>query len=215
MKNNELGLLFIRLLEQSFKFNCHHLGSSFSSLPIIKDIYDEMSSEDSFVLSCGHAAAALYVILEKKIGRDSSELFETMGEHPHRNEKWEIDCSTGSLGMGISVAVGMAIANKNKKVFCLVSDGECSEGIFWESIRFAKLAKIENLFIYVNLNGWSGYDRVDKIELKNDISSINNKVILRETNNYPFESYGLKSHYMNLDEELYLKLKGRICEDFL
>jgi transketolase len=215
MKNEELGKLFIRLLDQSFKHNCHHLGSSFSSLPIISEIFAVKKDEDSFVLSCGHAAAALYVILEKKLGRDSSELFDLMGEHPHRNKNWEIDCSTGSLGMGISVAVGMALANKNTKVFCLVSDGECSEGVFWESIRFANQAKLENLFIYVNLNGWSGYDRVDKFQLKNDINSINKKVIIRETSNYPFEDFGLESHYMNLSENLYEKLKERICEDFL
>jgi len=213
--SSELGNLYLRLLDQSFAFNFHHLGSAFSTLPIIYDIYKEKESKDAFILSCGHAAAALYVVLEKEFGADSSELFSIMGEHPHRDKKWRIDCSTGSLGMGISVAVGMALADPNQRVYCIVSDGECSEGIFWESIRFAKAVNLTNLIIHVNMNGWSGYDKVDTSKLSSDITSVNNRVIINATNNYPFENFGLSSHYVNLDKKLYLELKMRICEDFL
>lgn len=215
VSNSELGKLYLRLLDQSFAYNFHHLGSAFSTLSIIFDIYKEKDSNDAFILSCGHAAAALYVMLEKEFGADSSELFSVMGEHPHRDEKWKIDCTTGSLGMGISVAVGFALANPDQRVYCIVSDGECSEGIFWESIRFAKSVNLTNIIIYVNMNGWSGYDEVDTIKLVKDINSVNDRVIIKSTNNYPFENFGLKSHYMNLDQKLYLELKKRICEDFL
>lgn len=205
---------FLRLLDQSFKYKSHHLGSSFSSLPIILDIYSQKNPLEKFILSNGHAAAALYIVLEKEKNKDSSILFEKMGEHPHRNEEWGIDCTTGSLGMGISVATGMALADRKHKVYCLVSDGECAEGVFWESIRFAKYQKVTNLNIYVNINGWAGYDEVDKEELAKEISSVNSSVQIRFTNNYPFEEFELGAHYMNLDKKLYEKVRERICEDY-
>jgi len=204
----------LRLLDQSYKYKCHHLGSAFSSLPIILEIYDEMTNFDKFILSSGHAASALFVVLERVKNRDSSILFEKMGDHPHRDEEWGIDCSTGSLGMGISVATGMALASPQKRVFCLVSDGECSEGVFWESIRFAKYSKLNNLRIYVNINGWAGYDKIDKVELCKEITSINSSIKIRFTDNFPFENHGLAAHYMSLNEDLYEKAKEQICEKY-
>lgn len=204
----------LRLLDQSFKYKSHHLGSAFSSLPIILEIYENFTDLDKFILSSGHAASALYVVLEHIKNRDSSILFETMGEHPHRNKEWGIDCSTGSLGMGLSVAVGMAIANRGVKVNCLVSDGECSEGVFWESIRFSKYANLDNLNIYVNLNGWAGYDKVNTDELAKEISAVNSAVKLKFTSNFPFEKFGLRGHYMTLDEEIYKEAREQICEKY-
>jgi transketolase len=210
-----LGKNYLRLLDQSFKFNSHHLGSAFSALPIVLEIYAEKQKEDVFILSSGHAAAALYVVLEQEAKRDSSELFEKMGEHPHRDKSWDIYCTTGSLGMGIAVATGVAIADREKNVYCLVSDGECSEGVFWESIRFIKQNKLTNLYVYVNINGWAGYDKINSKELADEITSMNNLIKIRKTNNYPFEEFGLAAHYMNLNQELYKKLREKICEDFL
>lgn len=212
--DKKLGENYLRLLDQSFKFNSHHLGSAFSALPIVLEIYAEKQKDDVFILSSGHATAALYVVLEQELKRDSSELFEKMGEHPHRDKNWGIYCTTGSLGMGIAVATGVAIADRKKNVYCLVSDGECSEGVFWESIRFIKQNKLTNLFIYVNINGWAGYDKIDSNELAKEITSINNSVKIRKTSNYPFEEFGLTAHYMNLTQELYKKLREKICEDF-
>lgn len=205
----------LRLLDQSYSFKSHHLGSAFSSIPLILEIYAKMNKGDKFVLSSGHAAAALYIVLEKELGIDSSILFESMGEHPHRNTDFGVDCSTGSLGMGISVAVGMALANQSKKVYCLVSDGECAEGVFWESIRFVKQKKLKNLIIYVNINGWAGYDQINSKELSKEITSVNDLVQIRFTSNYPFEEHGLSAHYMNLTKEKYEESRGRVCEDYL
>lgn len=204
----------LRLLDQNYKYGLHHLGSAFSSLPIILEIYKTMEATDRFILSSGHAASALYVVLEKVKNRDSSVLFEEMGEHPHRDLSWGVDCSTGSLGMGISVATGMALANPLKKVFCLVSDGECFEGVFWESIRFAKQKNLDNLHIFVNINGWTGYDSINKQELSNEITCLNSSVNIRFTDNFPFEGYGNSAHYLNLSDELYNEAKERICEKY-
>ena len=105
---------------------------------IIDEIYKSKNEEDIFILSSGHAALALYVILEKYEGKDAEELFLKHGGHPHRDEENGIYCSTGSLGLGITVAVGRALADKNRKVHVLISDGESAEGSVWEALRFIK-----------------------------------------------------------------------------
>ena len=214
-QNADFRDCLLRLLDQSYSFNSHHLGSAFSSLPLILEIYERRNKGDKFILSSGHAAAAQYIALEKYMGIDSSILFEKMGEHPHRNTELGVDCSSGSLGMGLSVAVGMALASERRNVFCLVSDGECAEGVFWESIRFIKQKKIKNLFVYVNINGWSGYDEINSEELSKEIKSVNNQIQVRFTTNYPFETFGLSAHYMNLTEEIYAESRKRICDDNL
>ena len=80
--------------------------------------------DDIFILSNGHAVVALYVVLEQYYGLDAQELLEKYGEHPKRNELDHIHCSTGSLGMGICVAVGRAVGNPNRHVHVMISDGE-------------------------------------------------------------------------------------------
>ena len=103
--------LYKRLLDICYERQLHHLGSYFSALQIIDQIYSEMDKDDIFILSNGHAVVALYVILEKYYGLDAVELHEKYGDHPKRNELDKLHCSTGSLGMGVTVAVGRALAN--------------------------------------------------------------------------------------------------------
>jgi transketolase N-terminal domain/subunit len=92
---------------------------------------------------------------------NADELFVKHGGHPHRCEQDELYCSTGSLGMGLPVAVGRAIANPNRQVYCLISDGECAEGSIWESLKFIYENNIKNINIHVNVNGYAAYDAVD------------------------------------------------------
>ena len=117
-----------KILEISYKYKLSHLGSYFSSVDIIDGIYGNMNNEDIFILSSGHAALALYCCIEKYHGVSAEELFLKHGGHPHRDEANKIHCSTGSLGLGITIALGRAVANPNRKVCVLVSDGECAEG---------------------------------------------------------------------------------------
>ena len=150
-----------RIVEIAYKNKLSHLGSYLSSVEIIDKIYKTKNKDDIFILSSGHAALALYVVLEKYEGRDAEELFKRHGGHPHRDEPNGIYCSTGSLGMGITVAVGRAMANKNKKVYVLISDGECAEGSIWESLRYIQESNLSNIEVYVNVNGYAAYDKVD------------------------------------------------------
>lgn len=210
-----LKKLQLRLLEQSFKYSKSHLGSAFSTLPIIREIYENFQAEDRFVLSNGHAASALYVALEHYRGIDSNILFREMGDHPKRDFSLGIHCSTGSLGMGITVAVGMAIASPNNQVSCLISDGECAEGSVWESLKFISKKDIENLKVYVNANGWAAYDPVDSETLELQLRSIYPKIKIRRTTTYPLDEYGLRAHYLKLKEDDYEKLREKICAQSL
>jgi len=195
--------LYRRLLDICYHNKLHHLGSYFSSIQILDNIYKQMSKDDIFILSNGHAVVALYVILEKYHGLDAQELLDKYGEHPKRNELDKIFCSTGSLGMGITVAVGRALANPKRNVYCMISDGECSEGSVWEALRFSNDYGLKNLKIYVNANGWSAYDPVNLILLENRIKAFNYNVKFIRTSVNHFGLQGLDAHYTNFTEEQY------------
>ena len=141
-----------RLIEIAYKHKLGHLGSYLSALAIIDDIYQKMDKDDIFILSSGHAALALYVCLEKYKGQDAEVLFNKHGGHPHRDEKRGIYCSTGSLGLGLTIALGRAVANKNRKVWVLISDGECAEGSVWEALKTIVEQDITNIEVHVNAN---------------------------------------------------------------
>ena len=195
--------LYRRLLDICYQNKLHHLGSYFSSLHILDDIYKNMNKDDIFILSNGHAVVALYVVLEKYHGLDAQELLDKYGEHPKRNELDKIFCSTGSLGMGITVAVGRAIANTKRNVYCMISDGECAEGSVWEALRFSYEKKIDNLKIYVNANGWAAYDPVDLDYLEDRIKVFNPHVYFVRTTVEHCGLSGLDAHYTNFTEEQY------------
>ena len=164
-----------------------------------------MGENDIFILSNGHAVVALYVILEKYYGLNAQDLLEKYGEHPKRNELDKIYCSTGSLGMGITVAVGRALANPNRNVYCMISDGECAEGSVWEALRFAYEKNIHNLKVYVNANGWAAYDPVDLNYLEDRIKAFNPYVNFVRTTVECFGLSGLDAHYTNFTEDQYLE----------
>jgi len=181
-----------------------HLSSYFSSVNIIDEIYSKMDKDDIFILSSGHAALALYVCLEKYKGQDAELLFEKHGGHPHRDEKRGIYCSTGSLGLGIVVALGRAVANPNRKVHVLVSDGECAEGSIWEALKTIKEEGITNIEVHVNINGYAAYKEVDQHYLVQRLRSFLPEIKLYHTTveQYSFLK-GLNAHYHVMNEENY------------
>ena len=140
-----------------------HIPSALSILDIVWVLYNKvMTLDDRFVLSKGHGALALYVVLAEK-GIISQEQLKSylklngeLGGHPDRNKVPGVLCSTGSLGHGLPQAVGIALAKKIKgepgRVFCLVGDGECNEGSIWEACLLAKQHKLNNLVVIVDYN---------------------------------------------------------------
>ena len=193
-----------RILEIAYKHKLGHLGSYLSSSEIIDEIYQKKNPEDIFILSSGHASLALYTALEKYEGKNAEELFLKHGGHPHRDEKNGIYCSTGSLGLGITVAIGRALANKNRKVYVLISDGESAEGSIWESLRFIKENNLSNIEVYVNVNGYAAYDKVDVKYLVDRLEIFLPTINIRYTsvNQYPFLR-GLNAHYHIMSKEDY------------
>jgi transketolase len=164
-----------RILEISFQKKWSHLGSCLSSIDLIDGIYKVKNRDEKFILSNGHAGVALYVVLEKNGFIKNSDI-ETFHVHPDRNPELGIDVSTGSLGQGLPIALGMAMSDENKNVYCLISDGECTEGSIWETLRIASENNAQNLKIILNANGWGAYGTVDLSNLALRIESFGYKI---------------------------------------
>lgn len=154
-----------RILEISYKRKLSHLGSCLGSVDLIDAIYKVKAKEDKFVLSNGHAGIALYAVLEKKGIIKDPDIIDKLHVHPDRNKKIGIFVSTGSLGQGLPIALGFALANKKEDVYCLISDGECAEGSIWETLKIAKERNVKNLKIILNANGWGAYGSIDPSSL--------------------------------------------------
>ena len=193
-----------RIAVIAYKNKLGHLGSYFSSVDIIDEIYSKMNKDDIFILSSGHAALALYVCLEKYNGQDAEVIFAKHGGHPHRDEKRGIYCSTGSLGLGLCVALGRAVANPNRKVHVLISDGEAAEGSIWEALKTIQEGEINNLEVYANLNGYAAYKEVDSAYLTKRLQAFLPNINIRYTNveQYSFLK-GLNAHYHVMNEDNY------------
>lgn len=162
------------ILQQSRRAGVGHIGSSLSIVEILVALYGGVlrdgDDRDRFLLSKGHAALALYCTLTAT-GRLSEHDLDTfctdgtsLGVHPDHALP-DIDFSTGSLGQGLSVATGAAlaarIAGSSRRAFALLSDAECNEGAVWEAAMFAAHHRVSNLVAIVDVNGQQafGYTR--------------------------------------------------------
>lgn len=196
-----------RIIDITYQERLSHLSSCLSAVPIIEEIYNQKADNEVFILSNGHAGLALYVVLEDKYGIDPVKLLHKHGIHPGKDLENKLYCSTGSLGSGLPIAVGHALANRKKNVYCLISDGECAEGSIWEALRFAHVQKLDNLKIYVNINGMSAYEHLDVEYLTRRLRSFLPAINIRvsEPTDLPFAK-GLLSHYYVMKPEDYAKL---------
>ncbi len=149
-----------------------HIPSAFSILDILWVLYDKVlridpknprsNSRDRFILSKGHGALALYAILAEKGFFPSSELKKfaafdsSLGGHPDWNKVPGVEASTGSLGhglpMGLGIALGMRLRKAKRRVFVLIGDAECNEGSIWESALLAAHHHLSNLTCIVDYN---------------------------------------------------------------
>jgi transketolase len=191
-----------RIVEIAYKHKLGHLGSYLSSVDIINEIYSKMDKDDIFILSSGHASLAMYVCIEKYHGINAEDLFIKHGGHPHLDEKNKIYCSTGSLGLGLTIALGRALANPNRKVWVLISDGEAAEGSIWEALKTIHELSIQNIEVFVNINGVCAYKEVDKDYISKRLTAFLPNINLRYTT---VEQYlflkGLNAHYHIMSEE--------------
>jgi len=154
-----------RLLEVIYREKQSHIGSCLSAFDIMIAVYNVKRPEDRFVLSNGHAGLALYVVLEKEGLVDLTSL-DGLNIHPDRSFEKGIYVSTGSLGQGFPIALGMAMADPKRDIYCMISDGECAEGSIWEALRILAAQKVKNFKVVVNVNGWAAYMSVSPQRLK-------------------------------------------------
>jgi transketolase len=196
-----------RIIEISYKHKLSHLGSCLTAVDIIKEIYDTKKVDEKFVLSSGHAGLALYVVLESLGGKSAEDIYLHHGVHPDRCLDCGLDCSTGSLGHGLPIAVGMALADRAKNVYCLISDGEAAEGSIWESLRIVREEQLDNLRIYLNWNNWAAYRSMFQHVTMDGIAGLSDhNLLMRHTNveQLPFLK-GQSAHYHVMSESDYLQ----------
>lgn len=156
-----------------------HIGGNLSALDILLTLYHGiLQPMDAFVLAKGHAAGALYATLWS-IGKiEESELSTfhrdntRLSGHPAPNAFPDIPFATGSLGHGLGLAAGMALArklrNQSGRVYCLTSDGEWNEGSSWESLLFARHHDL-SLTLIVDANGLQGFGSTAEVSGLKDI----------------------------------------------
>lgn len=181
-----LNDLVKRILQISHKAKEGHIGSSLSVLDVLYVLYESIlkDTNHSFILSKGHASLGLYVILEHfGLLEEDLETFckfdSNLGGHPSNKIK-NVKSSTGSLGHGLPMAVGLAMSEKIKKtqnkVFVVIGDGESNEGTIWESALLASNHKLDNLYCIMDYN--RSNDRALKLDSVIDkFSSFNWKCI--------------------------------------
>lgn len=198
---------------------CHekvHWASSLSCVEILvyimgissfsaKEVPDD--ERDVLIVSKGHAALAQYAVMCELglIGEDFAKLYQKNGsnysEELVKDKNLYIECSTGSLGMGLPYAVGMAIFAKrrgnNKKIFCVMGDGECDEGSVWEAVMLAAQQKLDNIFLIIDLNSLQADGNTDDI--------ISWKNIESQLNEFGWNVSSVDGHNFN---ELNASLKG-------
>jgi transketolase len=139
-----------------------HVAPCFSCVDILVSLYfDVMGPDDKFILSKGHAAFAQYCCLRKK------GFNPTIRGHPDMEVEQGVHVTTGSLGHGLPLAVGMAYARKVQgkpgKIYVLLGDGEAQEGTTWESLNLINKFQLDNLSIIVDYNRLQALDKTDDI----------------------------------------------------
>lgn len=178
------------IIEEVYNAKSGHPGGSLSCADILTVLYfNQMNIDDKkpddenrdrLVLSKGHASPALYSVLAQKgyFDKEKLQTFRKIGSnlqgHPDMKKIPGVDMTTGSLGQGLSVAVGMAIASKmNKagcKIYCIVGDGEIEEGQIWEATMAASKNELDNLCVILDNNNLQIDGEIDKVGGMNNIT---------------------------------------------
>ena len=179
---NIVAQLRAQVVELSHHAKAAHLASSLSCIDILAVLYESVlrlkdddpnwPNRDRFILSKGHAAAALYAVLARKhiLTNDQLRSYGQEGslleEHPSPRLDG-VEAATGSLGHGLSIGNGIALGSRIQgqgfKVYVLLSDGECNEGSTWEAALFASRHQLSNLCAIIDYNKWQATGRSQEV----------------------------------------------------
>jgi transketolase len=224
MKSYDLAKkIRIAILKLSFLKKTSHIGGSLSVVDILSVLYSEIlffdlkdishKSRDRLFYSKGHASAALYATLGLVNFFDINELFEKFTENgsfftSHVNHNIPgVELSTGSLGMALGVACGVATAAKRKqsryKVYVILSDGELDEGSNWEAILYAQHHKLDNLIVIIDFNKIQSFGTIAEVmslePLAEKFSAFNWRVLEINGHNHDEIKGALNSVNQSLD----------------
>jgi len=172
------------IFKMAYKAGGGHIAPAFSAVEVLTALYfggvlkydarePLAENRDRFIMSKGHASAALYAILAQAGFLGVEELFSfcqdgsRLGGHPNMWEVPGVEASTGALGHGLGFASGIAMAKKLDKqdchIYVLLGDGECQEGSIWEAALFAATQQLDNLTVILDYNKLQAMDRLDNI----------------------------------------------------
>lgn len=171
------------ILRMNAKSSASHSGTALSTVDILTVLYFKimkidpknplLKDRDKFILSKGHGSSALYTTLAERGYFDKSLLegfYIDGGQLPGHLDKeaaFGVEVSSGSLGHGLSIAVGMAIASKidnlNNHIYVMCGDGELNEGSMWEAIMFAPHKQLDNLTLIIDYNKLQGYGKTNEV----------------------------------------------------
>jgi transketolase len=230
-RQQEIRLEILRMCHEN---RMSHIGTSLSCVEILMAIYSIKKPDTRVIISKGHAIAAVLATLgiteingDDALGASSTaEALKAPRKDEHTHKMPGVDWTTGSLGHGLSVGIGMAIAGRDVIVLC--GDGEFDEGSCWEALGYLASRKVRGkLTLIIDYNGWGGYGRTtrslkyrlcgfiepididghDLKELKKELKK-QPQVILAHTikgKGVSFLEDNLKSHYTSLTDEEYEK----------
>ncbi len=196
-----------KIFDFSYQNSLSHLGSCIAAVDIIEEIFSLKKEGEPFILSAGHAGVALYAVIESRGGKSISDIFKHHNNiHPDKCTDCGLDCTSGSLGHGLGISAGMALTRREDNIYVLVSDGELAEGSCYEALRFAYDQKLSNLKIYVNVNGWGAFGKIDPARITSMLRPFDGvldiTVILSDYSDFTFLN-GLSAHYVTMDDGMY------------
>mgnify|MGYP001281852430 CR=1 FL=1 len=217
------NLIRRKIIRTSHKSKIPHLGSCLSCVDLLVYIYwfvlkiqiekPDDPNRDIFILSKGHGAPALFQVLAER-GFFEEKLLETFGkqgsffhEHPPKPGYINgVEAATGSLGHGLPMAAGMALAKKIKglksRCFVLLSDGECNEGSIWESAMLGSSLKLDNLYVFIDYNKWQATGRSQEIMALEPLAE--------KWKSFGWEVDEIDGHDFNSIDKAYKKSKSKL-----
>lgn len=190
------------ILNISKKLGLSHIGSCLSVLPILEEIYKIKKPQDKVILGNAHSHLAhlivMYSYIRGKPPENLTEVVETIIKKYgiHCDRRAGCDASGGSLGHGLGISIGYALANQKITIHCIVSDGEMMEGSNWEALRLIDSLKLKNIKIYCNFNGYSAVAEVNREKLVARMRQFTQVKVYYTDNGKGFE--GLAGHYKKI-----------------